>query len=173
MDNLCEEMNGMNIEEDNFYDRCYDADDDFDCENEKPEYFAGFYVLWKGEEAIFADYFIFDSEIADDEYKADKQLWRQHEEDMKLNPFSQLNESIGNLKDIELYIIDSHLFEEEDYEKIKSMLVEKVEDFRQEYKDNDEGFLYKKKTDAYNMTELLDALETCIMMDDLFGEEDE
>lgn len=167
-------MGEINIEEDNFYDRCYDADDDFDCENEKPRYFGGFYVLWKGEQAIFADYFIFDSEIADDEYKADKQLWRQHEEDIKINPFSQLNEAIGNLKNIELYIVDSYLFEEEeDYNSIKNMLIEKVTEFREEYKQNDEGFLYKKQTDAYNMTELLDALETCIMMDDLFGEDEE
>jgi len=162
IDNLCNEFQYMCSEQ--------KYETDLDCENNKPQYFAGFYIIWKGENPIFIDSFIFRDYEANTEYKADKLLWEHHKEDFRKNRFSELNESIGDLSKIDIEIIECHLFNKDDtYKEIKEIVDYQLNIFRKEYGEN----VFKKKKDNYNMTDLLESLEYCLEVDELFGEQDE
>ena len=95
------------------------------------------------------------------------------QEDFIKNPFSELNQEIGDVLEIEIQIVDCHLFnEDETYENIKEMLENELRIYQLSHLDNDENVI-KKRKDNYNMTDLLEALDDCLEMDELFGEEDE
>ena len=83
-----------------------------------------------------------------------------------------MNQEIENIADIEIEIIESHLFNDEEYENVKEMLEDELEIHQMSRMSNDENVV-KKRKDAYNMTDLMEALEYCLEMDELFGEEDE
>ena len=148
---------------------------DYDCENDKPCYYTGFYVIWKGIYPIHTDYFIFDSQEADEEYKADRLLWDKHTIDFNKNRFSELNQAIGNLDDIDITIEESHLFDESySYEDIENEILEQYDIFREKIEEDfgdGEQTLCKKKKDNYNMSNLMDALEQDLLLEELFGED--
>ena len=143
-----------------------------DTDEKRPSYFGGIYTIWKEQEPIFVDYFIYEDYEADTKYKADDELWEKHNKDLRENPFSELNQEIENIADIEIEIIESHLFNDEEYENVKEMLEDELEIHQMSRMSNDENVV-KKRKDAYNMTDLMEALEYCLEMDELFGEEDE
>ena len=79
--------------------------------------------------------------------------------------WSQLN--------IEIQIIDCHLFkEEEDHDDVIDMLENELRIYQLSHLDNDNNVI-KKRKDTYNMRELLESLEQCLEIDELFGEEEE
>jgi len=143
--------------EDNFMDE--------ESDNEETIYFGGIYVIWDGIYIIHTNIFIYDKKICPNEYTADKLLLEFHRRDFQVNRFSELNETIQDFNTIELSIIDSFTFdEEESYKFIVEVLTERMEI----YKKNNHEKICKTK-DAYNMTDLLEALNEVVLMDDLFG----
>ena len=158
MNSLTQTLNNMELESD---------------EEELSQYFGGIYMIWKDENPIYINSFIYEDFEANTEYKADKKLWENIQEDFIKNPFSELNQEIGDVLEIEIQIVDCHLFnEDETYENIKEMLENELRIYQLSHLDNDENVI-KKRKDNYNMTDLLDALDDCLEMDELFGEEDE
>lgn len=164
IDNLCNQFQYMCNEQ-------Y-CEEDLDCEGNKPIYFAGIYGIWKENNPIYINYFIYENFEADTEYKADKKLWEKHKNDFHKNHFSELNQSIENINDIEIHIIDSHLFEEETYNDIKNLMDDELQNYQESHIKEGNNVI-KKRKDVYNMTDLLESLEYCLEMDELFGEEDE
>lgn len=142
---------------------------DLDCENNKPIYFAGFYNLWKNNNVIFTYYFIFEKEMS--ERKTEKKIWKIHYKDFEQNRFSELNQSIGDIYDIEVQIIESHYFNKESYEEIESSLQDELKNYQQCHQDNGIN-VQKNRKDNYNMNDLSSALDNAILMDELFGGED-
>ena len=142
-------------------------------DEELPQYFGGIYTIWKGQMPIYVNYFIYEDYEANTEYKADLKLWESHSEDFRKNPFSELNQAIKNIddKNIEIQIVDCHLFNNDEvYVNIKGMLKDELRIYQLSHSDNNENVI-KKRKDNYNMTDLLEALETCLFMDEIFGEE--
>ena len=152
IDTLCDDLSNMQMEDDE-------------------QYFGGIYAIWKGNNPIYINYFIYEDYEVNTEYKADSKLWKMHEEDFEKNRFSELNQEIKNISDIEIQIVDCHLFkEDEKYNDILNMLKNELHIYQLSYlKDNKN--VIKKRKDTYNMTELLVSLEHCLEMDELFGEE--
>ena len=135
---------------------------ELESDEELPQYFGGIYTIWKEENPIYVNYFIYEDYKVNTEYKADNKLLEKHKKDFRKNPFSELNESIDDIDNIEIEIVDCHLFnEDEPYEYIKDILKKELRIYQLSYLDNDENVI-KKKKDNYNMTDLLDALETCL-----------
>ena len=79
MNTLCNEFQYM------FTTQQYE--EDLDCEDETPVYFGGIYTIWKANNPIYINYFIYKDYEANTEYKADKLLWEQHSEDFIQNRF--------------------------------------------------------------------------------------
>ena len=165
IDTLCDEFKYMCSEQH------YEAD--LDCEDEKPVYFGGIYTIWKDHLPIYVNYFLYKDFIANTEYKAQNKIWKKYEKDFIENRFSELNQSIGNMENIDIIITDSHLFNEDStYKSVTESLNKELSLYQKSYEETDDNVI-KKKTDAYNMRELLEALEYCLEIDELFGEEDE
>jgi hypothetical protein len=156
MNNICERLSNIMNEQ-----------SDLDCENDKPIYFGGIYLLWKNGNVIYGNIFIYESAQAYDDYSADKELWKFHCKDFQENRFSELNKSIENLNDITIEILESNLFsEDESYSFIEELLKEHLENFKDEFGNN----MVKQIKDAYNMKGLMEALNNDLLMDELFGE---
>ena len=51
---------------------------DLDCENNQPQYFAGFYNIYKNGNVIFTYYFIFDKEMSQN--RTERKCWTCHQE---------------------------------------------------------------------------------------------
>jgi len=164
MDSLCNQFQYMMTDD--------ECSTESNCEDQQPQYFGGFYLIWKGTNPIFIDTFIYQDWEANTEYKADGLLWKHHTKDFQQNRFSELNESIGSISDIEIQIIECHLFnEEETYKEIKEILDYEINIYKELYKSEGDN-VFKKRKDAYNMKDLLEALEECLLTDELFGDED-
>jgi len=145
----------------------YDSDTSLDeDEMETTEYFGGLYVIWEGIYIIHINWFIYEKSVCSNDYKADKLLLDYHRKDFQENRFSELNETIKDINNIELSIIDSYLFEDEEkYDFIVEVLKERIEI----YKKNNNNKICKTN-DAYNMSALLDAINEIVLMDELFGD---
>lgn len=145
--------------------------EDLDFENNKPRYFAGFYNIYKNGNVIFTYYFIFEKEMSQN--KTERKIWKLHNKDFQQNQFSELNQSIGDMNDIEIDIIESHYFNEEDsYKMIESSLQDGLGCYQESYKQQGEE-VQKNRKDNYNMNDLGNALDDAMMMDELFGSDDE
>lgn len=141
---------------------------DLDCENDQPMYFGGVYLLWKDGKVVYGNTFIFESAEAFDDYSADKKIWDFHCKDFQENRYSELNKAIGNLNEIDIEILESHMFDEnESYQFVDELLKEHFENFKTEYGNG----MVKQTRDAYNMKDLIKALNDDLLMDELFGDE--
>ena len=65
MNDICNKMATMTMDRD---------DEDLDCENDKPSYYGGVYILWKHAQPIYGDIFIYDSKDAFDDYSYSEDL---------------------------------------------------------------------------------------------------
>lgn len=139
-----------------------------DLDIETPEYFVGIYTIWHNDKIILVDSFIYEDCYT--EYQADALLWEDLKEECKKNRFSELGEFIYNTKDLDIDIVESHFFEDEQYKNIVEMLETNLEIYKATQQ---EKLSIKGRQDNYNMTDLLEALDFCLEMDELFGEEDE
>ena len=145
--------------------------EDLDCENNQPQYFAGFYNIYKNGNTIFTYYFILDNVRSNED--AETEIWNVHNNDFNKNRFSELNQCIGNMGDIEIEIFESHFFgDSESYKTIESSLQDNLVIYRESYKEQGDN-VQKNRKDNYNMNDLGNALDEAMMMDDLFGEEEE
>lgn len=131
-------------------------------DNKEDKYFYGFYVIWKNDKIIHCCDFIYPTVIADSLYKVDKLLWKKHKKDFKENPFSELNESIGNLKDIELEICET--FYSTDDNNYKENILIEMEMFQRNYEiyGPDDEHIFKKTNDPYNMKDLITEINKII-----------
>jgi len=146
-------MNNIKLEDSSF---------EFD---EDTNYFGGIYIIWDGLNIILMKTFIYNATICPNEYTADKLLLEYHRRDFQKNRFSELNERIEDFNNIELSILDSYLFNnDESYSFIDEVLNDRLEMFK---KNNDKDIC--KTKDAYNMSDLLEALNEIVFMDNLFG----
>ena len=144
---------------------------DLDCENNQPRYLAGFYNIYKDGNVIFTYYFTFEKNMS--QRKTEHKIWKTHNKDFQKNRFSELNQCIGDMNDIEIDIIEAHYFEEEDtYQMIESSLQDGLPNYQESYKEQGQQ-VKKNRKDNYNMNDLGNALDEAMMMDDLFGEEEE
>lgn len=137
------------------YDRLYDSDE---------RYYAGFYIIWKNSVPIFANYFVFHENDANNKYKADKRIWENHIRDFAENPYSELNEAIDNMFDIDIEIINGILFEPKfTYEEIEREIQFQFWEFKRNYKlIEGKDTLFKKTKDAYNMRDMINVIDEII-----------
>ena len=117
-------------------------------------FFGGIYIIWKNNKVIHCDYFIFNSNVANDEYQADRELIKNHKKDFFKNNFSQLNLQIQNFDTISFEIIESNLFTiDDDYNDIVKVLKSVLKSWL-----NDLDYTNLKRKDPYDMSELLDCI---------------
>jgi len=117
-------------------------------------FFGGIYIIWKNNKVIHCDYFIFNSNVANDEYQADRELIKNHKKDFFKNNCSQLNLQIQNFDTISFEIIESNLFTiDDDYNDIVKVLKSVLKSWL-----NDLDYTNLKRKDPYDMSELLDCI---------------
>jgi len=147
INNLCDTFKNMNMEDD-----YSDSEDQMETTD---IYFGGVYIIWKNNKVIHCDYFIYNSNIANDEYQADRELIKRHREDFYKNRYSELNSKIDNIDTISFEIIESNLFtHNDDYYDIINVLKSVLQTWL-----NDLDYTTLKRKDPYNMTEMLGALK--------------
>jgi len=117
-------------------------------------FFGGVYIIWKNNKVIHCDYFIFNSNVANDEYQADRELIKNHKKDFFKNNCSELNLQIQNFDTISFEIIESNLFTiDDDYNDIVKVLKSVLKSWL-----NDLDYTNLKRKDPYDMSELLDCI---------------
>lgn len=147
--------------------------------NFNKKYYAGFYLIWKDMKVIFSNYFIFDEIKAFDQYSTENQLWEWHTKDFKINRFSELNESIGNLNSIHFTISDDRLYDSVySYKDLDILYGYQYEKFKKNYlnelkykKENEDwyissffmdGNIFKSTHDNYNMSNMIKEIDNII-----------